>query len=97
MTKREDNRVIAVTKRGTEITEKIADELADEAERGYDLSPGRRRGRPSLDSGISPRVTFRITEPLQERARKRAEKEGKTLSELGAAPKLHCNSAPATT
>ena len=77
MTKRDD-RVIAVTKRGT----KMADELAAEAERGYDLSRGRRRGRPSLDDGISPRVPFRISGQLQKRARRRAEKEGKTLSEL---------------
>jgi predicted HicB family RNase H-like nuclease len=82
MSKRDDDRLIAVTKRGTKITEKGADELAAEAERGYDLSRGRRRGRPSLDAGISPRVTFRITGQLQERARKRADSEGKTLSEL---------------
>jgi predicted HicB family RNase H-like nuclease len=82
MTKRDDDRVLGVTKHGTVITEKIADELADEAERGYDLSKGRRVGRPSLDEGVSPRVTFRITGELQERARRRAEQEGKTLSEL---------------
>ena len=74
--------MIAVTKLGTEITEKIADQLAAEAEQGYDLSLGRRRGRPSLNEGVSPRVTFRITGELQERARQRAEQEGKTLSEL---------------
>ena len=56
--------------------------LAAEAERGYDLSLGRRRGRPSLDQGVSPRVTFRISGGLQERARERAEREGKSLSEL---------------
>jgi hypothetical protein len=72
------DRVVAVTTSGANITEKIADELADEAERGYDLSIGRRRGRPSLDQGVSPRVTFRITGELQERA----EREGKSLSEL---------------
>jgi predicted HicB family RNase H-like nuclease len=82
MSKRDDDRVIAVTKQGTKITEKIADELAAEAERGYDLSLGRRRGRPSLDDGISPRVTFRMSAELQQRARHRAEQEGKTLSEL---------------
>jgi len=82
MKKTDEDRVIAVTKSGTKITEKIADELAAEAERGYDLSLGRRRGRPSLDRGVSPRVTFRITGELQERARERAEREGKSLSEL---------------
>jgi predicted HicB family RNase H-like nuclease len=82
MSKPDDDRVVAVTKRGTKITEAIADELAVEAEQGYDLALGRRRGRPSLDKGVSPRVTFRITGQLQERARLRAEREGKTLSEL---------------
>jgi predicted HicB family RNase H-like nuclease len=82
MTKRDNEHVIAVTKRGTPITQELADELAAEAERGYDLSLGRRRGRPSLDEGVSPRVTFRITGELQERARRRAEQEGKSLSEL---------------
>jgi predicted HicB family RNase H-like nuclease len=82
MSRRDDDRVIAVSNSGTKITEKIADELAAEAERGYDLSLGRRRGRPSLDQGVSPRVTFRITGGLQERARERAEREGKSLSEL---------------
>lgn len=82
MSKRDDHRVIAVTRQGTEITETIAEELAAEAERGYDLSLGRRRGRPSLDQGTSPRVTFRMSAELQERARHRAEQEGKTLSEL---------------
>jgi predicted HicB family RNase H-like nuclease len=82
MSKSDDDRAIAVSKSGTKITEKIAEELAAEAERGYDLSLGRRRGRPSLDQGVSPRVTFRITGGLQERARERAEREGKSLSEL---------------
>lgn len=82
MTKRDDDRVIGVTKSGAKITEKIADELADEAERGYDLSKWRRVGRPSLGEGVSPRVSFRITGELQERARRRAEREGKSLSEL---------------
>lgn len=82
MSRPDEHQVIAVTKLGTEITEKIADQLAVEAEQGYDLSLGRRRGRPSLNEGVSPRVTFRITGELQERARQRAEQEGKTLSEL---------------
>jgi predicted HicB family RNase H-like nuclease len=82
MSNPDEHQVIAVTKLGTEITEKIADQLATEAEQGYDLSLGRRRGRPSLNEGVSPRVTFRITGELQERARQRAEQEGKTLSEL---------------
>ena len=82
MSKREQDRVIAVSKHGMKITEKIVAELAAEAEHGYELSLGRRRGRPSLNEGVSPRVTFRMSAELQERARRRAEREGKTLSEL---------------
>ena len=75
-------KVISIAKDGTPITQEIVDALAAEAERGYDLSAPRSRGRPSLEKGVSPRVTFRITEQLQERARARAEREGKSLSEL---------------
>jgi hypothetical protein len=71
---------------GTVLTDEIADELAAEAERGYDLSTGenarRRAGRPSLAQGVSPRVTFRLTTAVQQRALARAEREGKTLSQL---------------
>jgi predicted HicB family RNase H-like nuclease len=67
---------------GTELTEQLADTLAEEAERGYDLDRARRVGRPSLDEGVSPRVNFRVTAALHDRALKRAEREGKTVSQL---------------
>ena len=70
---------------GTEITPEIADALADEAERGYDLSRARGRsvGRPSLGGrGASPRVSFRTTPELYRAAQSRARKEGRTLSDL---------------
>jgi hypothetical protein len=73
------------TKSGTEITPKIADALADEAERGYNLTKAKRRrvGRPSLGGGgASPRVTFRATPELYSAAQRRAQKEGRTLSDL---------------
>ncbi len=82
MSNSEDDRVVAITKGGAKITQRIVSELAVEAERGYDRSRGRRRGRPSLDLGVSPRVTFRVTGELQARARQRAQREGKSLSEL---------------
>jgi len=71
-------------KDGTPLTEELAEQLADEAERGYDLSQGRRVGRPSLggSAGSSPRVNFRITDSLHQRALERAGREGKTVSEL---------------
>jgi hypothetical protein len=73
------------TKSGVEITPEIADALADEAERGYDLSKARRRrvGRPSLsERGESPRVSFRATPDLYRAAQRRAKREGRSLSDL---------------
>jgi len=73
------------TKAGTEITPEIADALAEEAERGYDLSKAkaRRVGRPSLaGAGASPRLSFRTTPGLYRAAQKRAKKEGRSVSDL---------------
>jgi hypothetical protein len=82
-TPRRGARKALLSKSGTPITDALAEQLADEAERGYDLSLGRRVGRPSLAGrGVSPRVNFRTTPRLHERARRRAAKEGKTISEL---------------
>jgi hypothetical protein len=66
------------------ITKELADQLATEAERGYDLSLGQRVGRKSLagGSGQSPRLNFRTTVDLYERAAARALREGKTVSQL---------------
>lgn len=73
------------TKAGTEITPEIADALAAEAERGYDLSKAklRRVGRPSLaGAGASPRLSFRTTPDLYRAAQKRAKEEGRSVSDL---------------
>lgn len=72
------------SKSGVPITDELAERLADEAEAGYDLTPAKRVGRKSLAGadGTSPRVNFRITTELQARAQARAEREGKTISQL---------------
>ncbi len=75
------------TKAGEEITPEVADALAAEAERGYDLSKAKRRrvGRPSLalaGQGPSPRMSFRTTPDLYRAAQKRAKKEGRSVSDL---------------
>jgi hypothetical protein len=73
------------TKAGTEITPEIADALAAEAERGYDLSKAkpRRGGRASLaGAGASPRLSFRTTPDLYRAAQKRAKEEGRSVSDL---------------
>jgi Ribbon-helix-helix protein, copG family len=69
---------------GVPITDQLVEQLADEAEAGYDLTPSKRVGRKSLAGadGASPRVNFRMTAELQTRAQALAEKEGKTISEI---------------
>jgi CRISPR-associated endonuclease/helicase Cas3 len=73
-----------VTKGGDVLTDQLVEALAAEAQTGYDLAQARRRrvGRPSLGSGVSPRVSFRTTRTLYEAARERAAREGRSLSEL---------------
>lgn len=73
------------SKAGTVITPELADALADEAERGYDLSKAKRRrvGRPSLaGAGASPRLSFRASPDLYRAAQKRAKEEGRSVSDL---------------
>ena len=75
-----------VTDSGTVITEEVAEQMAEEFERdGFDLSKVERRyvGRPSLGpNGVSPRVSFRVPQDLLDAAWARADKEGRSLSEL---------------
>lgn len=73
------------TRSGAEVGPAIADALAAEAERGYDLSEAKRRrvGRPSLGTrGASPRLSFRATPELYRAAKRRARQEGRPVSEL---------------
>jgi hypothetical protein len=61
------------------------DRLADLAEQGFDPATfhARRRGRPSLgQEGISPRIATRVPAQVRDRARERAAREGRTLSEV---------------
>lgn len=79
------NRETLRSRSGTELGGKAADDLAREAESGYDLSKAKRRkvGRPPLaGSGASPRFSFRATPELYKAARERAEREGRTVSDL---------------
>jgi len=72
------------TKQGDVLTDRDIDTLAAEADAGYELSQARRQrvGRPSLDIGVSPRVSFRTSRSLYQAARERAAKEGRSVSEL---------------
>lgn len=78
--------VLGVTRSGTVITEELAEQWAEEIEKEPpDPSTLRRRyvGRPSLGpKGLSPRVSFRVPPDLHKAAWARADKEGRSLSEL---------------
>lgn len=81
-----ENEVLGVTRSGLVITEKVAEEMAEDFEKNPpNLSTWKRRyvGRPSLGpNGLSPRVSFRVPPDLHKAAWARADKEGKSLSEL---------------
>lgn len=74
------------TTSGTQLTKKTLDELSKEAETGYDLTKATAErvppGRPSLDKGVSPRISYRVPRNLYTRAKKKADAEGRTVSEL---------------
>jgi hypothetical protein len=70
---------------GEELTPELEDELAAEAERGYDLSEAKWhiRTRPLLpDSPTLPQITFSLSQEEFNAARQRAEDEGRPLSDL---------------
>ncbi|MGZ8761190.1 MAG: ribbon-helix-helix domain-containing protein [Aeromicrobium sp.] len=74
------------TKSGHILTEDDIEALADEAERGYDLSKWHfRPGRPFLDASStahSPRIAVRVPTDLRDRVRERARAEGRTVSKV---------------
>ncbi|MHB8717747.1 MAG: CopG family transcriptional regulator [Candidatus Dormibacteria bacterium] len=75
-----------VLKASTPLTSELEEQLAAEAEAGYDLTKARRvdlrPGRPSKGqaAGESPRVAFRVPRGVYEVAKSRAAAEGRTLS-----------------
>ncbi len=75
-----------VTKSGHRLTEADVERLADEAERGFDLSKWvHRRGRPRLEVGSdepSPRIAVRVPASLHRRVISQAGAEGRSVSEV---------------
>jgi predicted HicB family RNase H-like nuclease len=75
-----------VTRRGRRLTNGDIERLADEAERGYDLSKWvHKLGRPPLEAGTeheSPRIAVRVPASLHRRAVSKAAAEGRSLSEV---------------
>lgn len=74
------------TKSGTPITDELIEELAEEAEAGYDVDEiiARRgkRGRPRLGTEPSTVESVRLDPDLKERLLRRAEDEGVSASEV---------------
>lgn len=74
------------TKSGNPLAAQRSEKLAGEAEEGYDLSKAKRvraqPGRPSLEEGVSPRISYRVGRGLYRQAKKKAEAEGRTVSEV---------------
>lgn len=73
------------TRSGTELTDERIEALADEAERGYNLTKARRErvGRPPLGSaGTSPRVQIRVDPDLAIALKARARREKRSVSEV---------------
>jgi hypothetical protein len=70
----------------TEITDELIEQLADEAEQGYDSDTilGRRgkRGRPALGSGPSTVESVRLDPELKTRLAERAEADGVPVSDV---------------
>lgn len=73
------------TRSGAELSEKDIEALADEAERGYDLTQARRVrvGRPALGAaGVSPRIQVRVDPKLAKALQARARREKRSVSEI---------------
>lgn len=81
-----DKRVYGSTETGAPITDEMINELADEAERGYEPGQlkGRRRGpgRPPLGEAAKSVESVRLEPTLRDDAARRADAEGITVSEL---------------
>jgi CRISPR-associated endonuclease/helicase Cas3 len=79
-------RVYGHTKAGEPVTDEMIEQLADEADRGYELGQlkGHRRGpgRPPLGEAAKSVESVRLEPALRDDAARRAEEEGITVSEL---------------
>jgi hypothetical protein len=71
-------------KAGQELTPELEDELAAEAERGYDLSRARWyiRTRPLLPGSPLPEIALRLSQEECDAVQQRAEDEGRPISDV---------------
>ena len=80
MTKRTYGR----TRSGKPITEELVEELAKEAEEGFDVDKliRRRGGRPPMGSAAATVESVRLDPELSQALRERADDEGRTNSDV---------------
>ena len=72
------------TQSGTPITDELIERLAEKAKRGFDVDEiiRRRGGRPPIGSAAATVESVRLDPELRDALRSRAEREGRTSSEL---------------
>jgi hypothetical protein len=74
------------TDSGTPVTDELIEQLADEAEAGYDVDQNiarrGKRGRPRLGAEPSTVESVRLDPELKQRLLRRAEDEGVPVSEV---------------
>lgn len=70
------------TSGGVPVTDELIDQLAAEAEAGYDVTRVRRRGRRRMGSAPAEIVPVRLDPELREALAARAESEHTTASEV---------------
>ena len=79
-------RIYGHTKTGKPIDDRLIEELADEAERGFNvdavIARRGRRGRPRLGAEVSTVESVRLDPELKDLLVKRAEDEGVPVSEV---------------
>ena len=72
------------TRSGKPITDELVEELARKAEEGFDVDQilRRRGGRPPMGSAAASVESVRLDPELHDALRERAEREGRTNSDL---------------
>ena len=72
------DREVVILPNGRRYTTADAEAEADAIEAQHPLAPG----RPSLDRGISPQVSFRVPQAIKDRLRETAARSGRTQADV---------------
>jgi hypothetical protein len=78
-----ENKTHGRSKAGVELTDKVLQRMAEEAETGLDVTKLRRRpGRPSMGSGPADTLPVRLEPELRKAVDDRAAKDHTTVSDV---------------